>query len=273
MIHTYSCLCGGGGEAVFVCVVACVHLCGLWETEETGSVLSLWRRPRWWAEVISYRTKSLPCLGCSSSQQGKGMSETFETLHNLVHKGVKVVMDIPYELWNETSAEVADLKKQAAWQNSGLARRGTQPPWEARNPRRRAAGPRPWAVAAANRGRSWATSTETPAPRRTRASRRLPRSHTAPLTSSEPNPVAPADREPELGAQGSGPPASADGAAQGLSDACLASAASCRGNSSPGRTGIRCGQPGPASSLCPAFLSRPRLQAGPVISGLPRIPV
>ena len=71
MIHTYSCLCGGGGEAVFVCVVACVHLCGLWETEETGSVLSLWRRPRWRAEVISYRTKSLPCLGCSSSQQGK----------------------------------------------------------------------------------------------------------------------------------------------------------------------------------------------------------
>ncbi|MBZ3888382.1 Coiled-coil domain-containing protein 42A [Sciurus carolinensis] len=40
------------------------------------------------------------------------MSETFETLHNLVHKGVKVVMDIPCELWNETSAEVADLKKQ-----------------------------------------------------------------------------------------------------------------------------------------------------------------
>lgn len=40
------------------------------------------------------------------------MSETFETLHNLVHKGVKVVMDIPYDLWNETSAEVADLKKQ-----------------------------------------------------------------------------------------------------------------------------------------------------------------
>ena len=42
----------------------------------------------------------------------QGMSETFVTLHNLVHKGVKVVMDIPYELWNETSAEVADLKKQ-----------------------------------------------------------------------------------------------------------------------------------------------------------------
>lgn len=52
---------------------------------------------------------SLPLMpGCLF----QGMSETFETLHNLVHKGVKVVMDIPYELWNETSAEVADLKKQ-----------------------------------------------------------------------------------------------------------------------------------------------------------------
>ncbi|XP_003473902.1 protein canopy homolog 3 isoform X1 [Cavia porcellus] len=47
-----------------------------------------------------------------SNRFAKGMSETFETLHSLVHKGVKVVMDIPYELWNETSAEVADLKKQ-----------------------------------------------------------------------------------------------------------------------------------------------------------------
>lgn len=47
-----------------------------------------------------------------SNRFAKGMSETFSTLHNLVHKGVKVVMDIPYELWNETSAEVADLKKQ-----------------------------------------------------------------------------------------------------------------------------------------------------------------
>nr|XP_033794753.1 glycine N-methyltransferase isoform X2 [Geotrypetes seraphini] len=47
-----------------------------------------------------------------SNRFAKGMSETFETLHNLVHKGVNVVMDIPYELWNETSAEVADLKKQ-----------------------------------------------------------------------------------------------------------------------------------------------------------------
>ncbi|TNN32338.1 Protein canopy 3 [Liparis tanakae] len=42
----------------------------------------------------------------------EGMSETFSTLHGLVNKGVNVVMDIPFELWNETSAEVADLKKQ-----------------------------------------------------------------------------------------------------------------------------------------------------------------
>ncbi len=46
------------------------------------------------------------------SFSAQGISETFSTLHNLVNKGVKVVMDIPYELWNETSAEVADLKKQ-----------------------------------------------------------------------------------------------------------------------------------------------------------------
>lgn len=47
-----------------------------------------------------------------SNRFAKGMSETFSTLHGLVNKGVNVVMDIPYEMWNETSAEVADLKKQ-----------------------------------------------------------------------------------------------------------------------------------------------------------------
>lgn len=55
-------------------------------------------------DSLTFSTPSLPRV--------QGMSETFSTLHNLVHKGVKVVMDIPYELWNETSAEVADLKKQ-----------------------------------------------------------------------------------------------------------------------------------------------------------------
>ncbi|XP_057710064.1 protein canopy homolog 3 [Corythoichthys intestinalis] len=47
-----------------------------------------------------------------SNRFAKGMSETFSTLHGLVNKGVNVVMDIPYELWNETSAEVSDLKKR-----------------------------------------------------------------------------------------------------------------------------------------------------------------
>ncbi|XP_029282283.1 protein canopy homolog 3 [Cottoperca gobio] len=47
-----------------------------------------------------------------SNRFAKGMPETFSTLHGLVNKGVNVVMDIPFELWNETSAEVADLKKQ-----------------------------------------------------------------------------------------------------------------------------------------------------------------
>lgn len=47
-----------------------------------------------------------------SNRFAKGMSETFSTLHGLVNKGVNVVMDIPFELWNETSAEVSELKKQ-----------------------------------------------------------------------------------------------------------------------------------------------------------------
>lgn len=50
------------------------------------------------------------------------MSETFSTLHNLVHKGVKVVMDIPYELWNETSAEVSDLKKQVCMKQTYMSK-------------------------------------------------------------------------------------------------------------------------------------------------------
>lgn len=60
------------------------------------------------------------CLTAASHQSVsvcvclQGMSETFSTLHGLVNKGVNVVMDIPFELWNETSAEVADLKKQVS---------------------------------------------------------------------------------------------------------------------------------------------------------------
>ncbi|MGH0151597.1 UNVERIFIED_CONTAM: hypothetical protein FKN15_020759 [Acipenser sinensis] len=41
-----------------------------------------------------------------------GTSETMATLKNLVHKGVKVELGIPYELWDEPSVEVSDMKKQ-----------------------------------------------------------------------------------------------------------------------------------------------------------------
>lgn len=34
------------------------------------------------------------------------------TLKNLVNKGVKVDMGIPYELWDEPSVEVSEMKKQ-----------------------------------------------------------------------------------------------------------------------------------------------------------------
>lgn len=40
------------------------------------------------------------------------MSETFQTLHGLVNKGVKVELGIPYELWDKPSAEVTQLKTQ-----------------------------------------------------------------------------------------------------------------------------------------------------------------
>ncbi|XP_006008490.1 protein canopy 4 [Latimeria chalumnae] len=42
----------------------------------------------------------------------KGQSETMATLKNLVNKGVKVELGIPYELWDEPSVEVTDMKKQ-----------------------------------------------------------------------------------------------------------------------------------------------------------------
>lgn len=34
-----------------------------------------------------------------STRFAKGMSQTFQTLHGLVDKGVKVELGIPYELW------------------------------------------------------------------------------------------------------------------------------------------------------------------------------
>ncbi|KAK2726832.1 protein canopy homolog 3-like [Artemia franciscana] len=47
-----------------------------------------------------------------STRFAKGMSQTFETLHGLVAKGVKVDLGIPFELWNNTSAEISNLKSQ-----------------------------------------------------------------------------------------------------------------------------------------------------------------
>lgn len=36
------------------------------------------------------------------------------TLKNLVHKGVKVELGLPYELWDEPSVEVTHMKKQVS---------------------------------------------------------------------------------------------------------------------------------------------------------------
>lgn len=47
-----------------------------------------------------------------STRFAKGMSQTFQTLHNLVDKGVKVDLGIPEELWDKPSAEITRLKSQ-----------------------------------------------------------------------------------------------------------------------------------------------------------------
>lgn len=49
---------------------------------------------------------------CVSGCIAQGTSQTMNTLKNLVDKGVKVELGIPYELWDEPSVEVADMKKQ-----------------------------------------------------------------------------------------------------------------------------------------------------------------
>ncbi|KAM7366307.1 hypothetical protein PAMP_015757 [Pampus punctatissimus] len=47
-----------------------------------------------------------------SLRYAKGASQTMTTLKNLVHKGVKVDLGMPFELWDEPSVEVTDMKKQ-----------------------------------------------------------------------------------------------------------------------------------------------------------------
>lgn len=50
------------------------------------------------------------CVICVCVAQGT--SQTMNTLKNLVNKGVKVELGIPYELWDEPSVEVAEMKRQ-----------------------------------------------------------------------------------------------------------------------------------------------------------------
>ncbi|XP_071765565.2 protein canopy 4 [Centroberyx gerrardi] len=47
-----------------------------------------------------------------SLRYAKGASQTMTTLKNLVHKGVKVELGLPFEMWDEPSVEVSDMKKQ-----------------------------------------------------------------------------------------------------------------------------------------------------------------
>ncbi|XP_050542197.1 protein canopy homolog 3 [Daktulosphaira vitifoliae] len=47
-----------------------------------------------------------------SSRFARGMSQTFQTLHGLVNKGVKVELGIPYELWDKPSVEITTMKSQ-----------------------------------------------------------------------------------------------------------------------------------------------------------------
>ncbi|CAH1709892.1 protein canopy 4 [Aphis gossypii] len=47
-----------------------------------------------------------------STRFAKGMSQTFQTLHGLVNKGVKVELGIPYELWDKPSVEITNMKTQ-----------------------------------------------------------------------------------------------------------------------------------------------------------------
>ncbi|ALC45145.1 CG11577 [Drosophila busckii] len=47
-----------------------------------------------------------------STRFAKGMSQTFQTLHGLVDKGVKVDLGIPMELWDKPPVEVTQMKTQ-----------------------------------------------------------------------------------------------------------------------------------------------------------------
>ncbi|KAL8609346.1 hypothetical protein ACOMHN_008140 [Nucella lapillus] len=46
-----------------------------------------------------------------SLRYAKGQSETMKTLHGLVDKGVKVELGIPYNLWDQPSAEITNMQR------------------------------------------------------------------------------------------------------------------------------------------------------------------
>ncbi|XP_076461908.1 protein canopy 4-like [Babylonia areolata] len=46
-----------------------------------------------------------------SLRYAKGQSETMKTLHGLVNKGVNVELGIPYELWDQPSAEITNMQR------------------------------------------------------------------------------------------------------------------------------------------------------------------
>lgn len=50
-----------------------------------------------------------------STRFAKGMSQTFETLHGLVAKGVKVDLGIPHDLWDKPPVEVVQMKTQCEY--------------------------------------------------------------------------------------------------------------------------------------------------------------
>lgn len=56
-----------------------------------------------------------------STRFAKGMSQTFQTLHGLVDKGVKVELGIPYELWDKPSVEITNMKNQVSIKEKNCA--------------------------------------------------------------------------------------------------------------------------------------------------------
>lgn len=50
-----------------------------------------------------------------STRLAKGMSQTFQTLHGLVDKGVKVELGIPVDMWDKPPVEITSLKSKCEY--------------------------------------------------------------------------------------------------------------------------------------------------------------